>query len=35
MITEFLKISLKNIRQQKVRSWLTIIGIVIGIAAPP
>jgi putative ABC transport system permease protein len=33
MIEDFLKISLKSIQNKGVRSWLTVIGIVIGIAA--
>jgi putative ABC transport system permease protein len=33
MIEDFLKISLKSIKSKGVRSWLTVIGIVIGIAA--
>jgi putative ABC transport system permease protein len=33
MIEDFLKISLKSIKNKGVRSWLTVIGIVIGIAA--
>ena len=33
MLEDFLKISLKSIKNKGVRSWLTVIGIVIGIAA--
>ncbi len=33
MLEDFLKISLKSIENKGIRSWLTIIGIVIGIAA--
>jgi len=33
MIDDFLRISLMSIRHRNVRSWLTIVGIVIGIAA--
>jgi putative ABC transport system permease protein len=32
MIKEFFRISAKNIRRRKLRSWLTIIGIIISIA---
>ena len=30
---EFLRLSVKNLRKRKLRSWLTMIGIIIGIAA--
>jgi putative ABC transport system permease protein len=33
MLDDFLKISLKSIQNKGVRSWLTVIGIVIGISA--
>ncbi|MBN2367414.1 ABC transporter permease [Candidatus Woesearchaeota archaeon] len=33
MIIEYLRLSLNNLGQRKVRSWLTMIGIFIGIAA--
>ncbi|MBN1156212.1 ABC transporter permease [Candidatus Woesearchaeota archaeon] len=33
MIQEHFKLAVKNIRQRKLRSWLTMIGIFIGIAA--
>lgn len=33
MIEEFFRISFKNIRNKGLRSWLTVLGIVIGIAA--
>jgi len=33
MIKEFLKFAIVSIRHRKLRSWLTIIGIVIGVAA--
>ncbi|MFZ2455227.1 MAG: ABC transporter permease [Candidatus Altiarchaeia archaeon] len=33
MIEDLLKISLKSIKNKGIRSWLTVIGIVIGIAA--
>ncbi len=33
MLDEFLNISLKSIKNKGIRSWLTVIGIVIGIAA--
>ncbi len=33
MISELLKISVKNLTHRKLRSWLTMIGIFIGIAA--
>ncbi|MBU4501228.1 MAG: ABC transporter permease [Nanoarchaeota archaeon] len=33
MIADFLKISFMSMRHREVRSWLTILGIVIGIAA--
>jgi putative ABC transport system permease protein len=33
MIKDYFKLALENISHRKVRSWLTIIGIVIGIAA--
>ncbi len=32
MISEYFKISSKNIRRRKLRSWLTVIGIIISIA---
>jgi putative ABC transport system permease protein len=32
MITDFIKIALKNLARRKVRTWLTMIGIFIGIA---
>lgn len=32
MIKDYAKISLKNLRKRKLRSWLTIVGIVISIA---
>ena len=32
MIKDYFKISLKNVRRRKLRSWLTIVGIVISIA---
>ncbi len=31
MIREYFKIAIKNLRRRKLRSWLTILGIVIGI----
>ena len=33
MLSDFLKISLNNLRRRKLRSWLTMLGIFIGIAA--
>ncbi|MBW2993688.1 ABC transporter permease [Candidatus Woesearchaeota archaeon] len=33
MIRDFFKLALNNLRKRKVRSWLTMIGIFIGIAA--
>jgi putative ABC transport system permease protein len=33
MITDYVLFSVKGIRQRKMRSWLTIIGIIIGVAA--
>ncbi|MBI4454204.1 ABC transporter permease [Candidatus Woesearchaeota archaeon] len=33
MILEYFKIGIKNIRSRKIRSWLTMLGIFIGIAA--
>jgi putative ABC transport system permease protein len=33
MFEDFLKLSLSSLKQRKLRSWLTIIGIVIGVAA--
>ncbi len=33
MIQEYFKLSMKSMRHRKLRSWLTILGIVIGIAA--
>ncbi|MBI2549297.1 ABC transporter permease [Candidatus Woesearchaeota archaeon] len=33
MITEYLWLSFENLRHKRLRSWLTMIGIVIGIAA--
>jgi len=33
MIKDFLKLAIENITHRKLRSWLTILGIVIGIAA--
>lgn len=33
MLIDFLKIALNNLRRRKLRSWLTMIGIFIGIAA--
>jgi putative ABC transport system permease protein len=33
MITDYLEFALRNIKHQKIRSWLTMIGIFIGIAA--
>ncbi len=32
MITDYLKLGIKNIRKRKLRSWLTIIGIIVSIA---
>jgi putative ABC transport system permease protein len=32
MMLDFIKISLNNLKRRKLRSWLTILGIVIGIA---
>jgi len=31
MLTEYLKIAIKNLRTRQLRSWLTILGIVIGV----
>ena len=31
MFKEYLKIAIKNLRTRKLRSWLTILGIVIGV----
>ena len=33
MFTDYFLLSLKSIRHRKLRSWLTVIGIVIGVAA--
>jgi len=33
MITDFFRLAVKSIRHRKMRSWLTMIGIFIGIAA--
>ncbi|MFA7707806.1 MAG: ABC transporter permease, partial [Candidatus Pacearchaeota archaeon] len=33
MITEFFKLSVNNLRRRKLRSWLTMLGIFIGIAS--
>lgn len=33
MIADFFRLSFQNIKHTKIRSWLTIVGIVIGIAA--
>src|SRR3989338_595995 len=33
MIKDFISISLQSARNRKLRSWLTIIGIIIGVAA--
>ncbi len=33
MLADFFKLSLNNLRRRRLRSWLTMIGIVIGIAA--
>ena len=33
MINDYFKFSIKSIRNRKLRSWLTVIGIVIGVAA--
>jgi putative ABC transport system permease protein len=33
MVLDFLKLSLNNLRRRRLRSWLTMIGIFIGIAA--
>jgi putative ABC transport system permease protein len=33
MLTDFLKLSLLNLKNRKLRSWLTMLGIFIGIAA--
>ena len=33
MVLDFLKLSINNLRRRKLRSWLTMIGIFIGIAA--
>ncbi|OGF21297.1 hypothetical protein A2316_02055 [Candidatus Falkowbacteria bacterium RIFOXYB2_FULL_38_15] len=32
MIIEFFKLSLKNLRHRKLRSWLTVLGVVIGVS---
>ncbi len=32
MITDYFKLAIKNLRKRKLRSWLTIIGIIISIA---
>ena len=33
MIKDYLRIAVRNLRHRKIRSWLTMIGIFIGIAA--
>jgi putative ABC transport system permease protein len=33
MITDYIKLAIENITHRKLRSWLTILGIVVGIAA--
>lgn len=33
MITDYVKISCKNIRRRRLRSWLTLLGIIIGITS--
>lgn len=33
MIMEYFRLTLKNIRHRRLRSWLTILGIIIGVAA--
>ena len=33
MFLDYLRISLSNLRKRRLRSWLTMIGIFIGIAA--
>ncbi len=33
MFTDYIRISLNNIRQRKIRSFLTVTGVVIGIMA--
>ncbi|MGM5482250.1 MAG: ABC transporter permease [Nanobdellota archaeon] len=33
MISDYVKISCKNIRRRKLRSWLTLLGIIIGITS--
>jgi putative ABC transport system permease protein len=33
MIFDFLQLSVNNLRRRKLRSWLTMLGIFIGIAA--
>ena len=33
MIIEFFKLGLKNLKNRKLRSWLTMLGVFIGIAA--
>ncbi|MBW3003933.1 ABC transporter permease, partial [Candidatus Woesearchaeota archaeon] len=33
MIADYFKIAFENLRHRKLRTWLTVIGIVIGIAA--
>ena len=33
MITDYVKLSFNNLKTRKLRSWLTMLGIFIGIAA--
>jgi len=33
MISDFFKLSLNSLRRRRLRSWLTMLGIFIGIAA--
>ncbi|MFA5173844.1 MAG: ABC transporter permease [Candidatus Pacearchaeota archaeon] len=33
MITDFLKLGVNNLRRRRLRSWLTMLGIIIGVAA--
>lgn len=33
MILEYFKLAVKTLKYRKIRSWLTVLGIVIGIAA--
>ena len=33
MLRDYIRLALHNIRHRQIRSWLTILGIVVGVAA--